>query len=182
MGLIIVMALRLTAPLIILRSPFWGSLLALAADTADILIFQLTEFPAWEYQRFDKVLDLYYIALQAVVAQGWEPAPRWTANMLLAYRLIGTALYETSGTRALLFIFPNFFTFFVIVVAGMKTFGEPRRLTPRRTIVALASVIAPTLALEYALHYAKWFDNLVAVDIIEDSADAVIDWLKEPIR
>ena len=181
MGLIIVLALRLTLPLAILRWPFWGSIVALAVDTADIIIFQLTDFPGWEYQRFDKALDLYYIALQAVVAQRWEKAPRWTANALLVYRLIGTALYELSGTRSLLFVFPNFFTFFVIVVAGMKRFGDAA-VTPRRTFVALASVVVPTLALEYALHYAKWFDNLVAVDIIEDSADAVVDWLKDPLR
>ena len=178
MGLIIVLALRLTLPLAILRWPFWGSILALAVDTADIIVFQLTDFPRWEYQRFDKTLDLYYIALQAVVAQYWESAPRWTANALLVYRLIGTALYEMTGTRSLLFIFPNFFTFFVIVVAGMKTFGDPT-VTPRRTIGALASVVVPTLALEYALHYAKWFDNLVAVDIIEDVAHDVLRWLPE---
>jgi hypothetical protein len=94
MGLVVVLAIRLTVPLAILRWPFAGSLLALAVDVADIIIFQLTDFPAFPYQRFDKILDVYYIALQAIVAQRWEPALRWTANGLCAYRLIGTALYE----------------------------------------------------------------------------------------
>jgi hypothetical protein len=181
-GLILVLAIRLTVPLAILRWPFAGSLLALAADAVDIIIFQLTEFPALEYQRFDKILDVYYIALQAIVAQRWAPSPRWTANALFAYRMSGTLLYELTDVRELLFVFPNVFTFFFICCAGMMTFRPDYALTPRRVSAALAAVFLPTMALEYSLHYAKWLDNLVAVDIIDETTRAVLDWLRDPLR
>jgi hypothetical protein len=179
MGAALVLAIRLTVPLTILRWPFAGSLLTLASDTADIIIFQLTDFPAFEYQRFDKILDLYYIAIQAVVAQRWEAAPRLTANVLLAYRLLGTVLYELTGVRALLFVFPNLFTFFFICCAGIMAKHPAYTLTPRRTAAVLSAVVIPTMFLEYALHYARWFDNLVAVDIISDAAHTVLRPLRQ---
>ena len=96
--------------------------------------------------------------------------------------MAGTALYELTGTRALLFFFPNVFTFFFIWCAGSMTFRPTRELTPRRTATAVAVVLMPTMALEYALHYGKWFDNLVAVEIIEDAVRAVLRWLRDPLR
>lgn len=182
MGLLIVLALRLTVPLTILRWPFAGSLLTLAADTADLIVFGVTEFPDFEYQRFDKILDVYYIILQAVVAQRWDAPARWTANVLFAYRMLGTLLYELTGTRILLFVFPNLFTFFFIWCAGVMALRPGYVFTPRRVGTGVAAVFAPTMFLEYSLHYGRWFDNLVAVDVIEDAASATWDWLRGTLR
>ena len=41
-------------------------------------------------------------------------------------------------------------------------------------MTSLLTVMALTLALEYALHHAKLFDNLVAVEIIEDVGRALL--------
>ncbi len=179
MGLILVLAIRLSVPLAILRWPFAGSLLALAVDVADIVIFQLTDFPAVPYQRFDKILDVYYVVLQAAVVQRWAPSMRWIANALCAYRLIGTVVYELTDARVLLLVFPNVFTFWFMFCTGVMVFRADYEFTTQRILRWLPVVLIPTLALEYALHYAKWFDDLVADDIVEDAAGGVWRWLRD---
>jgi hypothetical protein len=181
MGLIIVLGIRLIAPLAVLRWPFAGSLLAIAADAVDIIIFQLTDFPSIGYHRADKLLDVYYISLEAIVAQRWESLPRWTASVLFVYRVVGTMLYEFTGARVLLVVFPNLFEFFFVFFAAVREFWPAYELTPRRTAAWLLVLLAPKMAQEYALHYAKWLDNLVAVDIIEDTARAAWRWLRAPL-
>lgn len=177
MGLLIVLALRLTAPVTVLRWPLAGAILAIAADAVDIIIFQLTDFPSIGYQRTDKLLDVWYIALFAIAAQRWAPLPRWTSTALFGYRLIGVALYELTGERLFLFFFPNLFEFWSVFYAGVRRFRPGYRLTPRRALGWLTLLLAPKMAQEYALHYAQWLDTLVAVEIIEDAANAVRGWL-----
>ena len=174
MGIALVLAIRLVVPLAILRWPFWGTLATLLTDGVDIIIFQLTEFPGDEYQRIDKLLDGWYMLLQFVVVQRWDAPARWVLNALFAYRLLGAALYELSGTRELLVLFPNAFTFYFTFVAGVREFRPAYRLTPRRHAVWLIATLLPTLLLEYALHWARWFDDWRAVDIIEDMIDAIV--------
>lgn len=73
MGLAIVLGLRLTVPLTILRWPLVGGLLAIAADTVDILFFQFFGFPSFiGYHELDKLLDTYYLILEVIVAQRWR--------------------------------------------------------------------------------------------------------------
>jgi hypothetical protein len=61
------------------------------------------------------------------------------------------------------------------------TFRPAYEFTRQRMLRWLPVVVLPTLALEYTLHYGKWFDNLVAVDIIEEAAGAVLDWLRDQL-
>jgi hypothetical protein len=57
--------------------------------------------------------------------------------------------------------------YFLFVLVAWRFF--PRyTLTLRRTAVWLAILLVPILALEYALHYARWFDDLVLFEVIED--------------
>lgn len=177
MGLLIVLALRLTAPLTVVRWPLAGAILAIVADAVDILIFQLTDFPSIGYHRADKLLDVWYLAFFAFAARRWAPLPRWTSTALFGYRLIGVTLYEVTGVRTFLFVFPNLFEFWFMFCAAVSRFRPAYELTPRRTLGWLPLLLAPKMAQEYALHYAKWLDNLVAVEIIEDAANAVRGWL-----
>jgi hypothetical protein len=181
MGLTIVVTVRLLVPLAILRWPFAGSLLALAVDIADLIVYGVTGFPPFDYQRFDKLLDVHYIALQVIAAQRWSPPMRWTANILCSYRFVGMALYELTGVRAMLFAFPNVFTFWFILCSGVMTYRPSYEWTWLRAWRAAGIVLLPTLALEYALHFARWFDNLVAVDVIEDTGRASWRWLRDPL-
>jgi hypothetical protein len=150
-------------------------------DAVDIIIFQLTDFPATGYHRADKLLDAWYMALFAVAAQRWPASLRWTATALFAYRLAGVVAYEATGARILLFIFPNVFEFFFLYCAAALQLRPGYALTARGAFVVAAVLLVPKLAQEYALHYAQWLDNLVAVEIIEDVARAVVRWLRDPL-
>ena len=174
MGVAIVIVIRLTVPLAVLRWPFQGALAAIAADGIDIIIFQLTDFPGVGYHRADKALDLYYMALFAWVAQGWEPDARIVANALFGFRIAGVAAYELTDVRVLLFFFPNTFEFFYLLVAGLREFRPSYEMTLGRSIAWAAVLTLPKLLQEYALHYAQWLDRWRAVDIIDSTIDAAM--------
>ena len=50
-------------------------------------------------------------------------------------------------------------------------------LTPPRTAMALGIILVPKLGQEYALHYARWLDNLVAFEVISDAWE----WVREHV-
>lgn len=184
MGISIALVVRLIVPLTILRWPLAGGLLSIAADTCDILIFNIWGFPPWDYQRFDKALDVYYLTLELLVVQRWLPAvgqpwlpfERSLASALFAYRLAGILLFEATGWRPALLLFPNLFEVYYLLVLGLRLVargGGPRLapaypLTPRRTFGWLAILLLPKLAQEYLLHAAKVLDDLVLFDVISD--------------
>lgn len=76
-GQIVVIALRLIVPLLILKRPLLGGLLALGFDALDVLIV------AWfgpggmgpHYHNIDKALDLSYLSLEAWVSLMDRTAP-----------------------------------------------------------------------------------------------------------
>jgi hypothetical protein len=83
LGLTVVLVIRLSVPLTIFRWPLLGGLLSIVADSIDILIFDVAGFPAHgSYQEWDKALDCYYLAIEAIVAQRWQRLPRVTASAL----------------------------------------------------------------------------------------------------
>lgn len=182
MGIIIVLALRLTVPLTILRWPLLGGILAILADTVDILIFQMFGFPDFiEYHQADKLLDSYYMALEVLVAQRWLLLPRTVATLLFAYRMGGVLVFELIDARAALLMFPNLFEMFFLLQLASARVAPAYRLTARDASAWLAVLLVPKMAQEYTLHYAKALDNLVALEIIRDSYGAAIGWLRDHI-
>ena len=174
---LIVVAIRLIVPVTILRWPFVGALLSLIVDALDIILIQLLDLGGvGDYQRLDKYLDMYYLTLAAVVAQSWPSLPRWTANVLYGYRMVGVVLFEATNVRVLLFVFPNLFESFFLFCLIVQTFFPNYLLSPRRAAFWLVVLLIPKMAQEYVIHYARLLDNLVAVDIIEDVGRTVIDW------
>src|SRR2546423_4412934 len=174
-GLAIVLAIRLTAPLTILRRPLAGAVIAIVADTTDILIFQAFGFPTFiGYNEVDKLLDLYYLSLELIVALGWPTLPRATAVLLFAYRLAGVVLLEATHVRVVLLIFPNLFELYFIFYLLARRFRPARQITPTTTAVALACLLPPKMFQEYALHYARWLDHGNALDIIRGIIDDVL--------
>ena len=173
----LIVVLRLVIPLAILRWPFAGGVLALLADMLDIVLASLIDLGGlWNYHELDKYLDTYYLALEAVVAQRWVPLERWTATLLFAYRLIGVVLFEATGTRVFLFFFPALFENFFLFNAGRLQFFPQYGLTPRRLAAWLVVLLVPKMVQEYVIHYQRWLDDVVAVDVIKEIYDAVIDW------
>ena len=108
----VVIGLRLIVPLLIFRSPLVGGVLAMLLDGADVIIVE--QFGPGgmgsKYHQLDKYLDIYYLSMEAYVSLTWtELRPRLTSIGLFLYRLVGVVLFELTGIRLLLFIFPNLF-------------------------------------------------------------------------
>ena len=180
---LLIVAIRLVVPLTVFRWPFVGAVLALIADALDIVLATLLDLGGlWNYHQLDKYLDTYALALQAVVAQRWEDVPRWTANVLFGYRLVGVVLFEVTDIRAFLFVFPALFDFYFLFYAGVSRYLPKYELTPRRLAFWLVVLLVPKLAQEYVIHYARLLDDVVAVDVIEDVASAIIDWFRDRFR
>lgn len=180
LGTVLVLVVRLVVPLTIVRWPLWGGLLSIAADTVDILLLQLWGFPSFiGYHELDKLLDVYYLTIEVIVAQGWPGLPRTIASVLFAYRLLGVALFEVTGERVMLFVFPNLFEWFFLLCAYLRAYRPAYVLTGRVAALWLAALLVPKMAQEYALHSAKFLDDLVAVEIISDVFSAVADWGRE---
>jgi hypothetical protein len=178
---LIIILIRLIVPLAIFRWPLAGGLLALAADALDIVLASLIDFGGlWNYHQLDKYLDTYYLAIEAVVAQRWIDLPRWTATALFGYRLIGVVLFEATDVRVFLFFFPALFENFFLFYAVLLRFFPEYELTPRRLGLWLAVLLVPKMVQEYVIHYQRWLDDVVAVDVIEDVTRAILDWLRAP--
>ena len=178
---LIIVLIRLIVPLTIFRWPLAGGVLALVADALDIVLASLIDLGGlWSYHSLDKYLDTYYMGIEAVVAQRWAALPRWTATALFGYRLIGVVLFEATNIRLFLFFFPALFENFYLFYAALRRFWPDYDLTPKRLAFWLAVLLVPKMVQEYVIHYARWLDDVVAVDVIEDVARAIINWLKSP--
>jgi hypothetical protein len=154
-----VIGLRLIVPLLILKKPLAGGIIAMLLDALDVVIVE------WfgpggmgeHYHSLDKVLDLYYLGLEAWVALSWtERLPRITATVLFLYRVVGVILFEITGSRPLLFIFPNLFEhWFLFYLFRNWLFPGLRLDTWRRIAIWLVILYIPKLGQEYLLHVAE---------------------------
>lgn len=158
-GQVVVIALRIIVPLLILKRPLAGGILAMLLDGADVMIVELFGPGGMgsHYHSLDKVLDLYYLGLEAYISWGWtERIPRLISLGLFTWRLIGVILFEISGWRWLLFIFPNLFeNWFLFVLIVWRFFPSVRLDTWKRCLAWLAVLYVPKLGQEYLLHIAE---------------------------
>jgi hypothetical protein len=158
---------RVAGALPVLRWPFAGALVALLADFGDLFLMDWLGGIA-DYQRFDKVCDLAYMTTFAFVALRWRPPERNVALALLGWRLIGDVLFELTGARELLFLFPNLFEFWFIFIAARDRFRPLARLDARATVVALAGLLVLKETQEWFLHLNRFLDSYVATDVVAD--------------
>lgn len=182
---LVIVAIRLLVPLSIFRWPFWGAVASIVADALDIVIITLLErhagFPAvWSYHQFDKYLDTYYLTVEMIVAQRWPGLPRWIASVLFIDRLIGVVLFEITGIRVFLFAFPALIDFYFLFYTFARRYAPDYELTPRRHVLWLGILLVPKMFQEYTIHYARWLDNVVAVDVIRHLWERVTHWLGRP--
>ncbi len=171
-GAAIVIALRLIVPLSIFRRPLAGGVIAMLLDGADVILIDAIGLGGFggQYHRTDKVLDLYYLSIEATVAIGWMNAyARLTALGLFGYRIIGVALFELTEQRIFLFAFPNLFeNWWLYVVAADRFWPRLRPASWRGVSVALAALLIPKMGQEYLLHYTEaqpwnWFKRQTGI-------------------
>ncbi len=154
-----VVAARLFVPLLIPRYPLPGIVAALLLDAVDQTLFQsFTSLPLDGYQGYDKALDIYYLSIAYIAAlRNWtNPTAFRVARLLFYWRLVGVALFELTGRRALLFLFPNTFEYFFIWYETLAIWRDPARLRPRAIFGAAAVIwIVIKLPQEFWLHIAR---------------------------
>lgn len=161
-------AIRIAGSLPVLRWPLAGGLLAVLVDLSDLLLIDLLDLggiPA--YQSLDKWLDQVYLAAFLVVALRWTDPSRAIAVALYALRLVGFAAFELTGDRSVLLAFPNVFEFWFLLVAavGPAAVGAWSR---GRIVGALVALTLLKLAHEWALHGARLFDGIGALEFLEE--------------
>lgn len=99
-GELIVIAIRLTVPLLIFRYTLLGGLAAVAVDALDVVIIEVIGLGGFggHYSQLDKALDTYYLTIELVVAWGWvNPWTRIPAIVFYAHRVLGVILFEFTG-------------------------------------------------------------------------------------
>ncbi len=164
---LIVAAVRIAGSLPVLRWPFWGGLLAVLVDLSDLLLFDVLDLGGVpDYQTLDKWLDQVYLAAFLIVALRWTGPARSIAVALFLYRLIGFVAFESVGGRGILLAFPNVFEFWFLLVAARGD-AAVNGWSRTRLVLALAVVTALKLLHEWALHGARLFDDIGAVEALE---------------
>ena len=154
----VVMA-RFLVPLTIPKYPLPGIIASLVIDAVDQTIFQtFTTLSLEGYQAYDKALDIYYLAITYLsTLRNWSNLYAFKiGRFLFYYRLIGVALFEITGLRYLLLIFPNTFEYFFIFYEIVRLKWNPKVLTKTKLINAVILIwIFVKLPHEYWIHIAK---------------------------
>lgn len=158
-GQLFVIALRIVIPLMILRWPLAGGLVAMVLDAVDVVIIELVGGSfGGHYSQLDKALDYYYLTLELWVALQWVSAwARWPAVALYVWRGIGVIAFELSDVRPLLLVFPNMFeNWWLYCVAVARFWPEAYPRSWKTLSVPFVLLLIPKMGQEYMLHYAQW--------------------------
>jgi hypothetical protein len=175
-----VVGARFLVPLLIPRYPLPAILAALILDAVDQTIFQAFGYDPPGYQGYDKAMDLYYLAIAYLsTMRNWtsDRAVR-VSRFLYFYRLIGVLVFELSGWRPFLLIFPNTFEYFFIAYEAYRLFWNPARVALRSWVLTAAAIwIFVKLPQEWWIHVAQldftdtvaevwWFGPAVVLAVI----------------
>src|SRR6266850_7269112 len=158
-------AYRVATALPTLRWPLAGSLLAIVADFCDLFLMNAIG-GIEDYQRLDKLCDLAYMLVFLRVAFDWKGLERGVAVGLFAYRMIGEVVFELSGARWTLLVFPNVFEFWFIAVAALHLYRPGAALSRRDAATAFVALLIGKEAQEYFLHFDRFLDNFTAFDAV----------------
>jgi len=150
---------RFLLPLTIPRYPLPGIVASLLLDGIDQTLFQqFTSLPLDNYQGYDKALDIYYLTIAYItMLRNWHHLFAFKVGRFLFYwRLVGVALFELSGLRPLLLIFPNTFEYFFIFYETCRLGWNPARISKKLLVGAAAFIwIVIKLPQEYWIHIAQ---------------------------
>ena len=156
---VLVVGARFLLPLLIPFYPLPAIILCLLLDGVDQTIFQVfTTLPLDNYQSYDKALDIYYLIVAYLSTfRNWSHLFAFrVSRFLLYYRLVGVVLFELTGLRALLLLFPNTFEYFFIWYEAVRLWWNPRRLSRVAVVTAAAAIwIIIKLPQEYWIHIAQ---------------------------
>jgi len=156
---------RVATALPTLRWPFAGALIAIVGDFCDLFLMDAIG-GIDDYQRLDKVCDLAYLIVFLVVSLRWTGLERAVAVALFAYRMIGEVLFEITGDRLVLLLYPNVFEFWFIAIAARHHYRPRAAVTRAQAAAALIALTLGKEAQEYFLHYDRFLDQFSAFDAV----------------
>jgi hypothetical protein len=149
---------RFVLPFFIFRYPLPAILACLLLDGVDQTIFQLFGVEPPNYQSYDKAMDVFYLSIAYLASlRNWSnPAAVRISRFLFFYRQIGVLLFELTGLRFLLLVFPNTFEYFFIAYEGVRARRNPLRYGFRFWVQVAAGIwIFVKLPQETWIHIAK---------------------------
>lgn len=163
----VIAAIRIVGSLPVLRWPLLGGLLAILVDLSDLLLRDLLDLGGVpDYQGLDKWLDQVYLAAFLLVALRWTDPARTVAIALYGFRLVGFLAFEVTQERSLLLLFPNVFEFWFITVAALGGARIASWSPPRLAVVLVVLTVLKEFQ-EWALHGARLFDNIGALEFVD---------------
>src|SRR6187549_3898702 len=160
---------RFLVPLLIPLWPLPTMIAALVLDAVDQTVFQALAPDAdlsW-YQGYDKALDVYYLGIAYLsTLRNWtNMAAFQVSRFLYFYRLVGATLFEATGLRWLLLVFPNTFEYFFDTIEAIRTRWDPRRVSAALAVGIAAFIwIVIKLPQEWWIHIAQ----LDTTDIVQE--------------
>lgn len=100
---------RLVIPFFIFIYPLWTIFTALFLDLLDGEVASRKLLTHWQYQIYDKLLDLWWYTFIFFYILIIYPQHSLFFVILYTYRLIGEVFFFISRKREILFLFPNLF-------------------------------------------------------------------------
>lgn len=153
-----VVAARFLAPLLIPRFPLPAIVTCLVLDGVDQSVFQAFGLDPPGYQNYDKAMDLFYLSIAFLSSlQNWTSrAALQISRFLFFFRMVGVLVFELTGVRAVLLLFPNTFEYFFICYEALRLRWDPRRFGLRFWLLAAALIwVVIKLPQEYWIHVAQ---------------------------
>ncbi|MBU2669126.1 hypothetical protein KOI35_37000 [Actinoplanes bogorensis] len=153
-----VVAARFLLPLAIPYFPLPAVVACLVLDGVDQTIFQSFGYDPPGYQSYDKAMDVYYLAVAYLsTLRNWTNVAAFEiSRFLFFYRLIGALLFELTGARWLLLVFPNVFEYFFIAYEAIRSRWSPVNLLVGWWLSVAAVIwVVVKLPQEWWLHVAR---------------------------
>lgn len=105
------------------------------------------------YQPLDKVLDLFYLSLEAFIATTFKNSlMKKTLLCLYAYRIIGIIIFEVTKSSVVLFIFPNIFEIIYIFYLFLVKLFRKDIFKLKLLVIIFITLLISKLFHEYLLH------------------------------
>ena len=145
--------IRTLVPLLILRRPFYGYAASMLADAlGDCILVDLLGGSFQDYHFFDKIFDLYMLTIAVIASLKFEKLEKLTSIVLYSIRALGLILFEITGLRILLVLFPSVFEFYFIFITWAKKFRPSFRLTKKNIAKVIILLAVPKIILEILMH------------------------------
>ena len=143
-------------------------LVVIIIDFSDLILMNYIDLGGVNnYQLLDKFLDFIYMITFFIVLFRFNVQAKKIGIILFSYRIIGMILFEVFQKRWILFLFPNFFEFWIIVIALLRLYKDDLQITRKNVGFLIIPIMSIKLLQEYVLHVNKILDNYTLIEIIE---------------